>query len=563
MGILVAINAFSARRHERGEIQQEAYRIARVVAATQERLTETTDHFLAAVAELPLLTDTPSGCSARLAAILARTDRFQNLGVSTSAGRVLCAARPILDEHAIVPGGLSATEHAEELMVGGYERTPLAPKPTMMFVRTGATGAGAGRAFAALDLEWLSKVVESVPLPTGSSVNVLDQAGTILARYPDHHAWEGKDVSEAPIVVIALGRSHGVVEAEGVDGVIRLYGHERVALTPTRAVFITVGLPLEAAYAEPNRHLRNSLVILIATAVASLVVATLLSDRMLTRRLEAVLRAARRLSAGDLSARTGDRFHRDEVGELARAFDAMAWTLEQRAVEMEEMTEALRGLAARVETVREEERTRISREIHDELGQTLTGVRMDLDRLEERLAKTTMPDDEREAIQGKIQSARGLVISSLDTSRRISRQLRPSVLDVLGLQAGIEWQLEEFRARTAIATSLVADDVSDLDENRSITLFRILQEALTNVARHAGAKSVRVRLVRIETGVILEVEDDGRGFLATDRPSSRSLGLLGMRERAAMFGGNTTIRSEPGKGTVVEVRLPFANEAAP
>lgn len=562
MGVLVAANAFSARRHERGAIQQEADRVARIVAATQERLAETTDQFLTAVAELPA--KDPSRCTSRLSAILARAERFQNVGIATADGRVVCTARPIPDQRGtVVPLIASAAADTTDLAVSGYIRTPLAPKPTILFVRAGSAGAPADRAFAALDLDWLSGAVQGVPLPAGSSVNVLDQTGRILARYPDHRDWEGKDVSNAPIIALTLARNHGVVEAEGIDGVVRLYGHQRVALTPARAVYITVGLPVEAAYQEPNRHLRNSLIILFATALASLLAATLISDRVLTQRLERVLRAARRVSTGDLSARTGERFHRDEVGELARAFDAMAWTLEQRAVEMEEMNEALRGLAARIEAVREDERTRISREIHDELGQALTGVRMDLDRLEERVERMAMPDDEREAIRGKIESARGLVISSLETSRRISRQLRPSVLDVLGLQAGIEWQLEEFRKRTGIATSLLADDVSDLDEKRSVTLFRILQEALTNVTRHAAARSVRVRLVRIETGVVLEVQDDGRGFLATNRPNPRSLGLLGMRERAATLGGTTTIRSEPGKGTVVEVHLPFTSEAAP
>lgn len=561
MGVLVAVNAFSARRHEREAVRQEAYRVTLLVAATQERLSETADGLLAALAELPVTPDVPSRCAARLALILARAERFQNLGFVSPDGRVACAARAVRSEPPVGLRLIRPTGLNHELAVSGYEQTPLAPKPTILFTRGRGPTGDAGTVFAALDLEWLSGIVEGVPLPAGGAVNVLDQTGRILARHPEHEDWVGRDVSQAPIVALTLAQPSGVLETAGVDGVVRLYGHHRVDLTPTRALFVTVGLPLQGAYAESNRRLRHNLIILIATALVSVVAARLLSDRLLTRRVEGVLRAARRLSAGDLSARTGERFHRDEVGELARAFDAMAWTLEQRAAEMEEMNESLRGLATRVEAVREDERTSISREIHDELGQALTGVKMDLDRMTERLVRTPMPDDDRSALQTKIESARGLVISSLDTSRRISRQLRPSVLDVLGLQAGIEWQLEEFRERTGIATSLLADDVSDLDETRSVVLFRILQEALTNVTRHAAATNVRVRLVRTETGVVLEVTDDGRGFLASDRPSPRSLGLLGMRERAASLGGKATIRSNPGKGTVVEVRLPFASGA--
>ena len=310
-----------------------------------------------------------------------------------------------------------------------------------------------------------------------------------------------------------------------------------------------------------TRQFAANLAVLVAVAVISVLVARQASRRVFTSRIDALLRAARRLSAGDLSARTGQAWTADELGELARTFDAMAWTVAQRTDDMRRMVESLRALATRIETVREEERTRISREIHDELGQTLTGMRMDLDRLEERLATYPANDNDRRMVDAKIASVRGLVDSALDTTRRISRQLRPSVLDVLGLRAGLEWQLEEFQARTGIASELVGDpDLSRLDNEASIALFRILQEALTNVMRHAHASSVTVTIERDDGAVLMEVVDDGRGFTPPDTPYHVSLGLLGMRERAAALGGATTLTSQPGAGTTVRVRLPIREQ---
>ena len=309
------------------------------------------------------------------------------------------------------------------------------------------------------------------------------------------------------------------------------------------------------------RHVAASVVVIAVVAAISVLITREASRHLFTMRVDALLRAARRVSAGDLSARTGQAWTADALGELARTFDAMAWTVAQRTDDMRRMVESLRALATRIETVREEERTRISREIHDELGQTLTGIRMDLDRLEEHLTQYNASETARRIVDAKVASVRSLVDGALDTTRRISRQLRPSVLDVLGLRAGIEWQLEEFQARTGIQSELVGDpDLSGLDDDASIAMFRILQEALTNVMRHARASTVIVTVEREHDAVLMEVTDDGRGFTPPDTPYHVSLGLLGMRERAAALGGATTLTSRPGAGTTVRVRLPLGQQ---
>ena len=212
--------------------------------------------------------------------------------------------------------------------------------------------------------------------------------------------------------------------------------------------------------------------------------------------------------------------------------------------------EQLRSLAARLLSVREEERTRIAREIHDELGQSLTAVKMDVAWLAGRLPPGN--SQTRERVAGTLQLADDLI----KCVRRISTELRPGILD-LGLAAALEWQAQEFQTRTGIVCTLqlLAQEVV-IAPNVSTTLFRIFQETLTNVARHAGATSIEVILEKEGDHVSLRISDNGRGFDQADPSLPQSLGLLGMRERAAMLGGEVNISSAPGKGTSVTAWIP-------
>ena len=228
-------------------------------------------------------------------------------------------------------------------------------------------------------------------------------------------------------------------------------------------------------------------------------------------------------------------------------------TARKRAeAELARSREQLRALTARLLRVREEERARISREIHDELGQALTALRMN-----QALVIRGLRAAGGGAAADQLESMQVVVDGVLASVRRIATELRPDVLDALGLAAALEWQATEFASRTGIACQVSVPQPSiELDAERSTALFRIFQEALTNVARHSGARRVTAGL-RQEGGMLeLSVADNGRGFTEHDERASPSLGLLGMRERAAMLGGETTVTSAPGRGTVVTVRLP-------
>jgi PAS domain S-box-containing protein len=213
--------------------------------------------------------------------------------------------------------------------------------------------------------------------------------------------------------------------------------------------------------------------------------------------------------------------------------------------------EQLRELANRLQAVREEERRRIAIEIHDELGQALTGFKLQLAWLESRL-----PDGSR-SLRGTIRQMLGQIDRTIGSVQRIGAELRPAVLDTLGPLAAIEWQAEEFTKRTGIPCAVsVPDRWPPVEEARSTALFRVLQEALTNVARHAQAASVRVTVAVEDGWLVLAVEDDGKGVGGRPSTGPMSLGLVGMRERIAAFGGRLRLAPRDPAGTILEARMP-------
>jgi PAS domain S-box-containing protein len=219
--------------------------------------------------------------------------------------------------------------------------------------------------------------------------------------------------------------------------------------------------------------------------------------------------------------------------------------------ELQESYERLRALAANLELVREEERTQIARELHDQLGQALTAMKFDLAWLTDRLV------DKDAALGQRAKAVTTQMDTMIKTVRRIATELRPGMLDDLGLAASIEWLAHDFEKRTGIAVEVSVPSLDlPLPRAPSLALFRIFQEALTNVQRHAGAQLIEVRLDITPEMLTLQVHDDGRGIQAREIAGLHSLGLLGMRERAQRLGGTFDIRGVPGDGTIVTVTIP-------
>ncbi|MBM3814922.1 MAG: PAS domain S-box protein [Acidimicrobiia bacterium] len=240
----------------------------------------------------------------------------------------------------------------------------------------------------------------------------------------------------------------------------------------------------------------------------------------------------------------------DLVGSVLQVFAIRAAAEMERLNAEKELLasrESLRALAARLETIREKERARISREIHDQLGQYLTAIRMELSFIPKKLREQATPH---------LQEMDKLIVETIDSIRRIATELRPALLDHHGLAAAAEWQVGEFQRRTGIQCHLRLEEISP-PEPLTVAAFRILQEALTNVARHARADQVWISIGTVDGDLCLQVEDNGVGLPADAAAGAGSLGLLGMRERARMAGGEVSF--EPGRagGTLVEARFPF------
>jgi signal transduction histidine kinase len=217
--------------------------------------------------------------------------------------------------------------------------------------------------------------------------------------------------------------------------------------------------------------------------------------------------------------------------------------------------EQLRALTSHLQSVREEERTRIAREVHDELGQSLTGLKIDLSWLSGKLVADR-------ALQRKIKAMSAQVDETILAVRRIATELRPGVLDSLGLAAAIEWQAADFQERTGI-TCEVAVDVKDAISDRefSTMCFRVFQETLTNIIRHAKATHVEVRLAQADRELVMTVRDNGRGISEGEVLHGRSIGLIGMRERVAQMGGHVFFFGLPNRGTTVTMRVPMPEGA--
>jgi len=226
--------------------------------------------------------------------------------------------------------------------------------------------------------------------------------------------------------------------------------------------------------------------------------------------------------------------------------------LETSIRHLEDISRQKNELASHLQVVREEERASMAREIHDELGQQLTAVKMDMSWLYKKIKTEDLN------IKEKVQSTITLIDDTINTVRRIATELRPSILDDLGLVYAIEWYVGEFEKRSDIKVdyNTNCNDLT-IPPKIAIALFRILQESFTNIARHSNATTVNVSLTIKDQMLTLSVEDDGSGFDVDKKYRNETFGLMGIKERTLMIGGEYVVKSKPGNGTTVLVIVPF------
>jgi signal transduction histidine kinase len=290
---------------------------------------------------------------------------------------------------------------------------------------------------------------------------------------------------------------------------------------------------------------------------------------------EAILRPARAINLGELTyvgerikhgvysvkvfPLTGDcvgvaieNVTEERIAELELRMEIAEWRSAEEQVKASR--DELRELAARLQRIREDERTRIAREIHDELGQACTALKMDVALLARKL-----PARKSLQVMNKIKSAMAIADGLIHSMRRIASGLRPAALDDLGLAVALEWQAQEFEKRTSIQCCIaLPSEYLAIDTDRSTAIFRIFQESLTNVARHSQATRVEATLSKERTQIVLEIRDNGRGFDSKEVKTRNSFGLIGMEERAILLNGTLHIAGNQGQGTTVTLRVPVS-----
>lgn len=488
-----------------------------------------------------------------LPSVLSGFPQCANLGILTAEGAlaysVVPPARPVDMK------GNPAFEEAlrgRTVALGRYQVGPIVGRPVLILARAvrDRDARLRGVLFAALDLAWLEQLASEAGMPPGYALLLVDRDGRVLARSEGAGRGAVEEGGLLPGFQALRTSARVLTRGRGADGAARLFTVVPMAGVPD--LYAAVSLPEDQVTGLANRAFLRAMLALAVLTLLTVASSIAAADLSVLRDLRLLARATRSFGAGRLSARAPVPAATGEIRDLAQAFNAMAEALEQRDREATWARDQLRALSHRLQAAREEEGARIARELHDQLGQDLTALKLDLGRLKRSRQGAAGGAGELDAWLDQMGDQ---IDACVESVRRISSELHPSVLDRLGLGAALEWLTRGFERASGLPCRFEASgDPGSLEAPLAAALFRITQEALTNVARHAGATGVAVRLEGGTEALTVRIQDDGQGFdPATAGPS---LGLLGMRERARLVGGRLTVSTAPGRGTTLEARVP-------
>jgi signal transduction histidine kinase len=544
LGLLIWMFVSQIQRQEL-EARDTALRIARASAADMLALHRSSIDLLARMASRPDIRE-PGGTCDSMFAVIDFRPQFPDLLLFDRTGRLVCSATP-------APGDDEFAHDTQRWIATELRSGRL--RPGMPIIRSiddrwvsaitrqvrGRNGAVTGT----LALVELPSVVSRAALPHESVVTLIDSGGTILARTDNPDLWHGRNVSGAGVVALALAHHDGRAEAVGVDGVSLQYGFTAI---PEMGWHLYVGIPTSVVMAPVRELVAHGVTGAVVVVAVVVLLASFFAGKII-RPINAVGRAANRIAQGSYATIDQAQGPR-EVTTMATAFNEMVASRATAEQQMQESERNLKALSDRLLDVQEQERTRIARELHDDLGQSLTALKMDVIGLLQ---------------QGGPSPLRERILSTLDSTvtavQRISSELRPSVLDDLGVVAAIEAEAQLFEERTGIECELSLPDPLHVGPAIATVLYRIFQEALTNVSRHSNAGRIEVRLRDRGEELLLEIRDDGRGVTEEEIAHPSSLGLIGIRERATLVGGTAAFAGIPGRGTIVSVRIPFSPDA--
>ncbi len=561
---LMVYSAWEQRREAVTDIRDQVRRMADLVTEQERRYIETVRRALSGVARyIRASGNDPDACRRYLEGLSGHLPPHLVFGVAGADGRIICRTGP---------GGGTLREavwlrritETKGFVVIETRTDTASGSPAFVAAHPliSEGGGGIGAVFSVARPERIIRLEDFLRqrFSTQAALTLVNSEGMVLARRfreegpsPGHLLPEG--------FLDQLSRTEeGVLDYRDPTGTRFLVSHRtlRSALAG-RPHHLILSVPAADLYGPADRTLRRNLLGLGAVAGLALLIAWLGADGFVLRRVRALIQATHRLRSGDLKARVGKPYGPGELGTLSEAFDEMAETLDRNARERTDIEaalrrsrRALRNLSHRLQEAREEEKARIAREIHDVLGQQMTALKIDVSWLKARL------DPEDEALRRRAESMTALIDEAVGDVQRISMELRPGILDDLGLQAAVEWQAETFARRTEIPCEVrFYPEEIDLDRSVATALFRIIQEAMTNIIRHAEATRVSVELRRTDGDVVLTVADDGKGIPPEKLDDPAATGIIGIRERAAVIHGRAEIGPAETGGTTVTVAVPM------
>lgn len=546
--LLLLVLLFAAENSsERERAQEQSLRMARLIAGEMQRLHVASLDLLNQMASRPGVRNYDGSTCDSFFAISSYYPQYADLFLLDGNGRVLCAGTPEAPDRAVS----AAAREWIGMEIRSHSLQPRIPMIRIIAERWVAVLAISvpgelGQPPNTLALVELPEVFEARDiLPPNSVATVLDRSGTIVARTSSPDTWTGRNIHDTPLVRAALQKAEGHTEAVGVDGVAREYGFTYL---PDMGWHIYVGIPAESVM-EPVRPFLVRSAIGGLAIIAIVAIAALILARRIEKPIDDLAQAAAAVTAGAEAtvAEQGPR----EIAMMARAFNEMVVSRTRYQKRIEESERNLKALSERMLLVEEEERRRIAREIHDDLGQSLTALKMDVIGLLDRhpLAEGTAP------IRDRIVRTLDATVTSV---QRIAAELRPNLLDDLGLSVAVESEARLFEERSGIEceVSVPEEDELRIEPPSAMVMYRIVKEALTNVFRHSGASHVEVRIRGRGEELLLEIRDNGRGMTPEEILNPASLGLIGMRERAAVVGGTVTFEGVAGRGSIVSVRIP-------
>lgn len=494
--------------------------------------------------------------STLLPALLAGYPQLANIAILTPEGDVIGSAHPLpgplnMHEYAAIQRALSS----QEIETGVYVIGPIVQRPILhlAYAIRGTQGVVRRIVFVAIDLQWLSRLTDQVELPAEHILVIADRDGSVLAssakpanaaiaigtQIPElaEDQRQGKDIVRA--IIGNKPRTFAIASMEGLPGVM-----------------VVSGLPYDQIYRKANNVFYRMIGLLSLLTLCTVFSVMLFEEVALIRYLRALSRNLRRFGQGDFSARIAVPLGKGELQEMARTFNVMADTLAARHRDLREAHDRLDLLTRHLQIARESEAKRISRDLHDEAGQVLTSLKIDLAGLQKKCKQCRMEGAGGNPVENDMVSMSAKIDHIVSFIRRISSELRPPVLDKMGLPAAIEKLAREVEDNSSLAVEVeIAGMDQSVDWLVSTALYRIVQEALTNVKRHAQASLVSIDLHTDDGNIVLTIRDDGKGIDRNDN-KREALGIIGMRERAHLVEGSFSIEDAPGKGTLITVRIP-------